>query len=252
MPRLYNWGEEGPMPTLGRIALTAIALAGSVYLTAQQKAPADITKEQHHRLLLENQLVRVFAVALAPHQETFVQYEHNFLRVALQDGDVVMWRAGESDVLHYPVKQGQATFFIGGDVLGLRNESNAEYKNITVEFLDPGVTNYGYRWQTGKWDYGSSAINAPLDPHSHFVNQLDLGMAVVSDVQLLSKESLGAPTQEWRELVIAVTPLELSNGNRAKVRLAAGEVLWLDRRLSRLVNLGAEPARFVLIALAAS
>jgi hypothetical protein len=239
------------MPICGdvRIARMVIALAGAACMAAaQERVPADIAKEPHHRLLLENELVRVFAVTIPPHQESYVRHEHNFLTVVLQDGEVVKWRAGESDVMHFPVRQGDVRCLMRGDVLGMRNESNAEYRDITVEFPDPGVTNYGYRWETGKWDYGSSAINGPMDPHARFVNQLNLEMAIVSDVQLSSKDSLDAPIQDSRELVIAVTPLELRNGNDAKIRLAPGEVVWLDRRVSSLVNTAAVPARFVLVA----
>lgn len=232
-----------------RIALILIALAGVAYSAAsQERVPAEITNEPHHRLLLENELVRVFAVTIPPHQESYVRHEHNFLTIALQDGEVIMWRGGGADVMHFPAKEGDARFFMRGDVLGMRNQTNAEYRNITVEFLDSRVTNYGYRWETGKWDYGSSAINGPMDPHARFVNQLNLERAIVSDVQLLSKDSLDAPIQDTRELVIAVTPLELRNGNDAKIRLAPGEVVWVDRRVSSLVNTAAVPARFVLVA----
>jgi len=245
-----------------RIAVIVIALAGTYLFAAQQRIPADMATEPHHRLLLQNALVRVFAVSIPSHEESYVRHDHNFLTVALQDGEVVMWRAGASDVMHFPAKQGDARFFMRGDVIGMRNETNAEYRNITVEFLDSRVTNYGYRWETGKWDYGSSAINGPMDPHARFVNQLNLEMAIVSDVQLLSKDSLDAAIEsrmellssydahnEKKELLIAITPLELSNGNDAKVHLAAGEVLWLTGRRSSLVNVGAEPARFVVVAL---
>ena len=239
------------MPIRGdiRIALMVIGLAGVAYSAAQERVPADIAKEPHHRLLLKNELVHVFAVTIPPHQESYVRHQHNFLTVALQDGELVMWRAGEADVMHFPAKQGDVRFFMRGDALGMRNETNAEYRNITVEFLDPRVTNYGYRWETAKWDYGSSAINGPMDPHARFVNQLKLESAVVSDVQLLSKDSLDAPTESRKELVMAVTPLELSNGNDAKVHLAPGEVLWLNGRTLSLVNTGGQPARFVVIAL---
>jgi hypothetical protein len=235
-----------------RIAIALLILGVSSHMAhtvpAQERVPADIAAEPHHRLLLKNGLVRVFGVAIPPRQESYVQHEYNFLTVTLRDGEAVMWQAGESDVMHVPAKQGEAHFFLGGSARGTRNEFTTEYSNITVEFLDPRVTNYGYRWETGTWDYGSRAVGVPMDPHAHFVNQLDLAMAVVSDVQLLSKESLGAATQVRGELVIAVTPLELSRGNDAKINLAPGEVLWLDRRVYRLTNAAAVPARFVIVA----
>jgi hypothetical protein len=47
-------------------------------------------------------------------------------------------------------KLGELHFFFGGLAHGIRNDSNAEYRNVTVEFLDPQVTNYGYRYESGK------------------------------------------------------------------------------------------------------
>jgi hypothetical protein len=215
---------------------------------SQERVPADVTKEQHHRLLLENGLVRVFAVVIPPHEESYVRHEHNFLTIALQDSEIVMWRAGAADVMHVPTKRGGTRFFWGGFARGLRNESTAEYRIITVEFIDSRVTTYGYRWETGRWDYGSNAIVPPVDPRARFVNQLDLQAAVASDVQLLSKDSLDPSTLGGGELLIAVTRLELTNGNDTGIRLAPGEVLWLDRRLSGLQNAGAIPARFAMVA----
>lgn len=240
--------EHGGFRMTRVILLLGAFISAAHSVPSQEQVPIDIAKEPHHQLLLGNRLVRVFAVAIPPHEESYVRHEHNFLAVAMQDSEIVMWRAGEADVMRVPTKQGDARFFWSGFARGMRNESTAEYKSITIEFLDPRVTTYGYQWQTGKWDYGSNAIVRPVDPLSRFVNQLDLQMAVVSDVQLLSKDSLDPPKTASAELLIAVTPLDLSNGNDAGIQLASGEVLWLDHRLSKLENLRAVPARFVVIA----
>jgi hypothetical protein len=230
------------------IVLLGAFISAAHSVPSQERVPVDIAKEPHHHVLLENRLVRAFAVAIPPREESYVRHESNFLAVAMQDGEVVMWREGAADVMRVPTKQGDARFFWGGFARGMRNESTAEYRSITIEFLDPRVTTYGYRWQTGRWDYGSNAIVRPVDPLARFVNQLDLEMAVVSDVQLLSKDSLDPPKTGSGEIVIALTPLELSNGNDAGIQLASGEVRWLDHRISKLENLGAVPARFVVIA----
>jgi hypothetical protein len=234
------------------LLLLGAFISGAYSVPSQERIPVDIAKEPHYHILLENQLVRVFAVAIPPHEESYVRHERNFLAVTLKDGEIVMWRAGEADVMRVPTKQGDVRFFWGGFARGMRNESSAEYRSIMIELLDPHVTTYGYQWQTGRWDYGSNVMLRPVDPLARFVNQLDLETAVVSDVQLLPNDSLDPPKAGGGELVIAVTPLELNSGNDTATQLGSGEVLWLDHRLSKLVNGGAVPARFTVIAFRAS
>lgn len=165
MPRLsLPHRERGGFGMAPVIVLLGAFISGAHSVPGQERVPVDIAKEPHHHVLLENRLVRVFAVAIPPHEESYVRHERNFLAVAMQDGEIVMWRAGAADVMRVPTKQSDARFFWSGFVRGMRNESSAEYRNITIEFLDPRVTTYGYRWQTGRWDYGSNAIVRPVDP----------------------------------------------------------------------------------------
>ena len=230
------------------MVLLGAFISGAYSVASQERVSVDIAQDPHHHILLENQLVRVFAVAIPPHEESYVRHERSFLAVTMKDGEIVMWRAGEADVMRVPTKQGDARFFWGGFARGMRNESSAEYRSIMIEFLDPRVTTYAYQWQTGRWDYGSNVMLRPVDPLARFVNQMDLEMAVVSDVQLLPKDSLDPPKTGGGELVVAVTPVELTSGSDTGTQLASGEVLWLDHRLSKLVNVGAAPARFTVIA----
>lgn len=229
------------------VVLLSVAKPQVVTIAAAlQTAPAaDMAAEPHYHLLLENADVRVFSLTLPPHQQTYVRHDRNFLSIALQDGEVAMWRQGESPVQHFRTIAGEIRFLFGDTARGLRNDSNSEYRNITVEFKDPQVTNYGYRHDTGKWDYGPSVLDPPVDPQGHFVNSLAVEAAVVSDIQLLPRESLPASNPRTLELLIAVTAADLDFGG--KVHLAAGEVRWLGDRQLPLTNAGPSPARFALV-----
>jgi hypothetical protein len=217
------------------------------FLIVQHDSPAAIDQDPHFRRLLANDHVRVFALTLAPNSESFVRYEHNFITIAPEDNEVIMWREGQSAVQHYRVPRGEIHFFLGQAAHGLRNDARSgDYHNVTVEFLDSGVTTYGYRYYQGKWDYGPSILNPPVDAAGHFVNSLDLGRAVASDIQLLPREFL--PASKRLQLVVAVSALDLQMGKR-KLRLEPGEVLWLEGREAELVNAGNDAARFALIEL---
>jgi hypothetical protein len=234
----------------GAVVFALLSLAFFVSNSAsalQAVSPVDMGAEPHHRLLLKNAEVRVFAVTVPPHQETFVRHDRNFLTVTLQDSEIAMWRQAESPVQHFRTALGEIRFLPGNTARGMRNDSTSEYRNITVEFKNPQVTNYGYRPDTGNWDYGPSVLDPPADPHGHFINSLDLEAAVANDVQLLPNAALPPADAQTGELLIGVTPVELDSGSAGKIRLSSGEVRWLSTRGAGLKNVGAAPARFLVV-----
>ena len=247
---LQTAGAAHPRPTqLCSWGLRLGAQAGLAAISKQNDLAVAIDKDPHFRPLLANDHVRVFALTLAPDSESFVRYAHNFITIAPEDNEVVMWREGQSAVQHYRVPRGEIHFFLEGSH-GFRNDARSgDYHNVTVEFLDPGVTTYGYRYYQGKWDYGPSILNPPVDAAGHFVNSLDLGRAVASDVQLLPREFL--PASKRQQLLVAVSALDLQMGKR-KLRLEPGEVLWLEGREAELVNASNNAARFAVVELKAA
>ena len=211
----------------------------------QAKPAVLITADPHYRLLMENQQVRVYSLVLPPGAESFVRHEHNYLTVTLADCTPILWKNDESPVQHFQVPKGELHFFLGGLAHGIRNDSNAEYRNVTVEFLDPQVTNYGYRYESGKYDYGPVALNPPVDPEGHFVDSLNLEKAEAKDVQLLPQQTL--PAARGPQLLVAITALNLSAGADRKISLNPGDVLWLESSEHALANTGSVRARFAVV-----
>ena len=212
-----------------------------------QSAP-DMAAAPHYRQLLANDQVRVFAVTLRPLERTMARHDHNFLVVALLDCDVVIWPEGQSDIVDFHFNQGDVRFYSGGPAIGMRNDRTTEYRNVTVEFLDPKVTNYGYQAYTGTWDYGASAIAPAVDPHARFANSIALGSASVSDVQLLSRDPFPAPEKPGAELLIPVTDVDLKAGEYERIRKSSGDAVWIAAgRKSTFLNATADPARFIVI-----
>lgn len=214
-------------------------------LSWQSAKAANITEDPHYRILMENAQVRVFALTLPPGVQSFVRHEHNYLTVQIENHEAIMWKNDESPVQHFRAPSGEIHFFLGGSAQGIRNDSNTEFRNVTVEFMDPQVTVYGYRFESGKYDFGPNVLNPPVDPEGHFVNSLDLEKAVARDVQLLPGESL--PTTKRAVLVIAVTPLQLSLGAGKKISLQPGEVQWREAGETVLTNTGPGRKRFAMV-----
>jgi len=238
-----------PSILLATISLGLIAIAWT-----QPRTAVEADTEQHHHLILSNGQVRIFAVGIPAGEDIYVRHHHNFLTVTLEDSRLVMWVEGATPGLTFPVNAGDTRFFLGGAALGIRNDGQAEYKNVTVDFLDPLVTTYAYQYNRSPgqstWDYGSSgAMAPPVDEHSGFVHALSLQHAVLRDVRLLPGSRLGPPEQPVNELIIAVSDLDLTPAAGKALKKRSGDVFWLEGRTSALTNLGNAPARFVVLEL---
>ena len=215
---------------------------------AWAQAAPDMASAPHYRQLLVNDQVRVFAVTLRPLERTMARHDKNFMVIALLDCDVVMWPEGNSDILSFHFNQGDVRFNIGGRAVGMRNDRTTDYRNVTIEFLDPKVTSYGYQANTGTWDYGAVSIGAPVDPHARFMNSILLGAAGVSDVQLLSRDPFPPPEKPGPELLIAVTDIDLKGGEYERIRKSSGDAVWIAAgRKSTFRNATADPERFIVV-----
>jgi quercetin dioxygenase-like cupin family protein len=234
------------LPTRRMQAQYTVAFQRDARPASEQKTSTeDIGTDPHYRILLENAQVRVFALTLPPGTQSFVRHEHNYLTITLAESELVMWKDEEAPVEHFRVPTGEVHFFFGGSAHGIRNESKAEYRNVTVEFLDPRVTTYGYRYDTGKYDYGPVTVGTPVDTEAHFVNSLDLEKAVARDIQLLPKESL--PAAQGSQLLIAVTPLSFSTASDSSMSLGPGKVLWRNAGGAALPSSSAGRTRLAVI-----
>ena len=212
-----------------------------------QSAP-DMASAPHYRQLLANDQLRVFAVTLRPLERTMARHDHNLLVVTLQDCEVVMWPQGASDITNFRFNQGDVRFSIGGQAIGIRNDRAGEYRNITLEFLNPKVTSYGYQPSTGSWQFGAGGINPPVDPHARFKSTLHLGEASVSDIQLLPRDSLAAPELSGPEVLIAMTDIDLKAGESERIRKSSGDVVWIPAgRKTTPMNVTTDPVRLVAV-----
>jgi hypothetical protein len=238
--------------SLVRFALLAVATLGLGVsaCVAQEPIAIDITADPHYQMLLSNSQVRVFELVLRPSERAFVKHQYNFLVITLQDCEMVMWNQGESQIFNFRFNEGDTRFFYGGPARGMRNDRGDEYRNITIEFLDPKVTTFGYQANTGKWDYGSSAVNPPVDPKKKFSSSLDLGQATVRYVKLLQRDTLAPPDKSLSELLIPVTDLDFLAGSDIHTRKGPGEAWWIGaERKNDLMNISPDPARFVMVEL---
>src|SRR5260370_16148390 len=99
-------------------ATLSLSLLGVVL--SQTISPADVAAQ--HRLLLQNDRGRVFAVNIPVGQQTFIRHQHNFLTVALEDSLMVMWSEGASANLVFHINRGDRRFILVRAALVLLND----------------------------------------------------------------------------------------------------------------------------------
>jgi hypothetical protein len=162
------------------------------------------------------------------------------LTVTLQDGEVIIWDEGKSPIQHFQTHKGETSFVwlthdqqVNGVSGGFRNDRPGDYRNITVEFLDPSV--------------GWAQLNGgTIDPPA----SMFLGGALLADVLLQPGEDFPAPEKEGAEIVIPLTDIDLKVEAPRHIRQATGEVVWIpSNETSKLTNNGRDPARFIAIQL---
>ena len=227
--------------TIGLLLVASAALA-------QPQPTVSMADEPHHALLLSNDQVRVYAVSIPPHTSLpLIQHEHNFLVITLRECEIASWAEGNAGVITYRYERDDIRFFFGGPARALRNDTSAEYRNLTVEFLNPKVTTLGFQPESGHWEYGSSALSPPPDPQGKFTDVMKLGEAIVKDVQLLPDDEYPEPEKPLVELLIPLTDIDLKSTDQ-RIRKDAEELLWISPgRKSKWINNAGEPARLVVI-----
>ena len=221
-----------------KAGILAALLASSCLAFAQQAV--DIVKEPHYRLLLENDQVRISRLTLPTDESAYVHFRHSFLTVTLQDDEVIIWDEGKSPIQHFQTHKGETSFVrltqdqqVNGVSGGFRNDRPGDYRNITVEFLDPSVG----------WAQLDGGTIGP--PASMF-----LGGALVADVLLQPGDIFPAPEKEGAEIVIPLTDIDLKLETSGHIRQVTGEVAWIpSNETSKLTNNGRDPARFIAIQL---
>lgn len=163
--------------------------------------------------------------------------------MALQDGEIIIWDEGKSPIQHFQVHKGETSFRCLSTVCatrqllekgmagGFRNDRRNDYRNITVEFLDPNIG-----WALTQ---GGTIGSLP---------SMFLGGALVSDVLLGPGESAKAPEKPNARLVIPISEIDLKVGAGARIRNSPGEVVWIPAdQPSALTNAGRDQARFITI-----
>ncbi|HEX8815161.1 MAG TPA: hypothetical protein VF753_06650 [Terriglobales bacterium] len=230
------------------VLLMGVVMAGMAM--AEKKAPpaapgeVEITAEPHHRMIYQNDWVRVFDVTIMPKDATQMHaHRHDYVFVTLGTAEVSNEVKGKPPV-HLSLADGEARFAEGGFAHVVRNVGTTPFRNIAVEFLQD-----------------AKMRNAPADKFNDENSvQVQGGgqeqVLFIKDGVRVARVQIEVAGFEKRhhhdgpQLVIALNDVTLRSDSPEKgpmnLEMKAGQVRWIEGNLTHSVtNVGTQPARFV-------
>jgi hypothetical protein len=209
-------------------ALSAVACAQSVGVVPVDIVPID--NEPMHKLVFENEFVRVFSVEVPAHSETKIhQHDRDYIFVTLGDSDVESDRVNEEPV-QLQLKDGESRWSKGGFAHKAKNLSDKPFRNITIEL----------KQSVGKPECGTAGLaecpGTVLSVSCPGAGHLNTARSVMKFEQLLvTRESICPPhPRPARADALLVSVKEIQT---ADIRAAAGlSTPKLDHALAKDVS----------------
>jgi len=117
------------------VAHLALFILLPLLLAAQTAPPVSMEDEPHHRLVLKNDVLKVYAVDVASHDALAMhRHDHDDIAFVLGDATTVSTSPGEADLLRIS-KPGEVRFAPGPRNHSLRNIGQGPYRLVTIVLL---------------------------------------------------------------------------------------------------------------------
>jgi quercetin dioxygenase-like cupin family protein len=238
-------------PSAGVIRGTTTSMIGSIkpahlFAQANTSGAVEIMAEPHHRLVLENEYVRVFSVEVPPHGATLMhRHWHDYIFVTLGASDVESDVAGKQPV-KLKLQDGETRFAPGNFEHIAKDLADTPFRNVTIEFLKDAKAK---EKPPPKWNE-ERGVTAYEGGTRDILFVKD--GARVSEVNLQPGAVVPKHHHLGPHLLVAVSDLDLqSNGQEsgpASVQMKAGEVKWIAAGLTHSVtNAGKQKARLITV-----
>lgn len=220
---------------------------------AQAQAPATpvaLKNEPHHHLLFENDYVRVWAFGIHGHDATLLHnHDLPYFGIALGPADYINAVAGKPET-HATLTDGQVSYSKGGFAHLVRTETDAPFRNFTIELLKPQANPRNRCVKVladGALDCPQAAAT-PLDKATTLVFETD--EVALRAGAVTSKLEIGGVGAQPARLVAVLEGSEMKveiSGQSARI-LKGGEVAWVPAgSQATLENASAKEAKFALI-----
>ena len=222
------------------IVLLLITTIGSAQEIIDRVVP--ITEEPSHHLVLENKYVRVFNVEVPPHFATRVhRHDYDYVFVTLGDSDVSNEKV-HADPVELKLKDGETHFTPGGFAHKAVNLADTPFHNITIEFVQPGLT-------SGAGRARDSAVSAN-SAGNVFADSQTIGKIKVQDRTFLNGEvsTCTGDGVVGSRLLVPVSQFLVKSAKRSNQLIKPGEVMWFSPGdCATILSRGNFPAHFIIV-----
>jgi quercetin dioxygenase-like cupin family protein len=214
------------------------------FVLAQTATEVEITAEPLHHIALENEMVRVFKVEVAPKSSTLMhRHRHDYFSVALGDTHISNDVEGKQPA-DVKLNNGDTRFTPGNFAHIARDLADTPFRNITIELLqDEKLRQTPSRWPE---ESGERAVQGGR------IKILFVKDGVrASEVNLEPGAIVPSHHHDGPHLVVAVSDLDLRSdfeGGRptSELRLKAGDIEWIPGGYTHTVtNTGKNAARLI-------
>jgi hypothetical protein len=229
-----------------------LTLLFSASLPAQAPVAVPVGKEPHHRLVLENEYVRVFRVSVPAHDATLLhQHDLPYLYVSLGPADVVNAVAGKPEG-RLVLSDGQLGYSRGGFAHIARTDAGTPFDNVTVELLHPQGDPHNLCGQVFAGLPAASCSDPSFAAKAAYGIQSEFEDAEirVDRVRLAarSKENELATKLPWLAIGYGKSTIKVRVKGKPEKVLSEGEVAWAeDDSDASFASANGTPAEFVRI-----
>ena len=204
-----------------------------LWLAAQTVPSVSVEEEPHHRLVLKNDALKVYAVDVASHDALAMhRHEHDDIAFILGDATTVSTSPGQADLLRIS-KPGEVRFAPGPRSHSLRNIGQGPYRLITIELLrkQSGARNLCGKQIANSPPNCQSAAEADANAPRNDVPQFESDQTRVTSTRLRANRQAAFGEADRDELIVlgggaAVSP---ASGKGPEQSLAPGEAIWIRR-----------------------
>lgn len=202
-----------------------------------------ITQEPSHHLILQNKYVRVFNVEVAPHFSTRIhRHDYDYVFVTLGDSDVSNERV-HADPVELKLKDGETHFTRGGFAHKAVNLADTPFHNITIEFVEPGLTSPAAEKGQGAAISAHPAETLSADSQVFGKIKIREGTFLNGEVSTCAADHVTGP-----QLLVPVSEFFLRSVSRGNQLHQPGEAIWLNAgECATITSHGNYPARFVIL-----
>lgn len=226
-------------------------------LTAQKRRPREaapavqeLAAERHHKLLLENEHVAVYELALAPGEATAGHRHQNaFLLIALTEGELVV--GGKAPAVRAALGRGQMQIFKGEVEPVERNTGATPFRALVIE-LRHGLGQDEVVCGLDRPPCRDIDVGGDMMTGTYTVTPLFQTGALKAEEYALDPGVQLYPQHRFDHLMVPVEDAHLqevvNSGEPVAREYKAGEVSWRQPvRMLKLINAGEERARFLTV-----